>query len=283
MEDKEYFSTAEFAKLANISKQTLIYYDKSNIFSPIYKDENGFRYYSLGQFEALDTLIALRDIGVPLKEIKEYLRNKSIESLADLLKKKNELVNEQIHKLKLISSKIENKSLKLEKAIEEQYITEPSFKSCDSTHILTSNINSDDCKKIMMEITKFIIQCKNNEDFDNGNSIGGIISKEDIHNGNFNKIKDVYIVVDRKIEAESIQVKPKGIYACINHKGGYDTTYISYNKLIGFIKKNGYEIVGDGYENELIGYLSARSQEEYLIEISIEVQKLGQKIKYEKL
>lgn len=119
--------------------------------------------------------------------------------------------------------------------------------------------------------------------FNNGNSIGGIICKEDIHNGNFNKIKDIYIVVDGNIQAESIQVKPKGIYACINHKGGYDTTHISYNKLIDFIEKNRYEIVGDGYENELIGYLCSKSQEEYLIEISIEVQKLGQKMKYEKL
>jgi hypothetical protein len=42
MKDNKYFSTGEFARLANISKQTLIFYDKKGIFSPEYKDKNNF-------------------------------------------------------------------------------------------------------------------------------------------------------------------------------------------------------------------------------------------------
>ncbi|MCY6485430.1 MerR family transcriptional regulator [Clostridium aestuarii] len=272
MKDKECFSTGEFAKLANVSKQTLIYYDKSGIFSPVYKDENNFRYYSLSQFEALDTLISLREIGVPLKEIKAYLSDKDIENLAELLKKKNQLIKDQINKLKHISNKIENKSLKLEKAIKHQLNTEPYFKRCDLTYIFTSNVESDDYKKIMAKIIEFIKQCKDKEEFDNGNPIGGIIRKEDILRGKFDRIKDIYIIIDSKTLHDNERVKPKGIYACINHRGGYDTTYISYKKLIDFIEKSGYEIIGDAYENELIGYLSAQSQEQYLIELSIQVQ-----------
>ena len=274
MNNKEYFSTGEFAKLANVSKQTLIYYDKSDIFSPVYKDENNFRYYSLSQFETLDTLISLREIGVPLEEIKAYLRNKDIESLAELFKKKNELIKKQINKLKNISNKIENKSLKLEKAIKQQLIIEPYFKSCDLTYILISRVDSDDYKKIMLKIIEFINHYKEKEVFDNGNSIGGIIKKENILSGKCNNISAVYIMVNSKIIADDVSVKSKGIYAYINHRGGYDTTHISYKKLIDFIENSGYEIVGDAYENELIGYLSARSQEEYLIELSIQVQKI---------
>jgi len=274
MKDKEYFSTGEFAMLANVSKQTLIYYDKSGIFSPVYKDEKNFRYYSLSQFEALDTLISLREIGVPLKEIKEYLSNKDIESLAELLKKKNEVIKNQINKLRHISKKIENKSLKLEKAIKQQLIAEPYFKRCDTTYILTASVESDDYKKIMGKIIEFINNCKDKEEFDNGNPIGGIIKKEDILSGKFNKIKAIYIMIDSKTITDDKSVKPKGIYARINHRGSYDTTHVSYKKLIDFIEKSGYEIIGDAYENELIGYLSSESQEEYLIEISIQVQKI---------
>lgn len=274
MKDKEYFSTGEFSRLADISKQTLIYYDKSGIFSPAYKDENNFRYYSLNQFEALDTLISLREIGVPLKEIKAYLSNKDIESLAKLLKKKNEVIKNEINKLMHISKKIENKSLKIEKVIKQQRIEKPYFKICDTTHILTSSVESDDYKKIMEKIIEFINYCKDKEEFDNGNSIGGIIKKEDILNEKFNKLKDIYIMIDSKTIADDKSVKAKGIYACINHRGGYDTTYISYKKLIDFIEKSGYEIIGDAYENELIGFLSAKSQEEYLIELSMQVQKI---------
>jgi len=273
MKNEKYFTTGEFAKLGNVSKQTLIYYDKEDVFSPTYKDENNFRYYSLGQFEALDTLISLREIGVSLKEIKEYLSNKDIESLAELLNKKNELVKKQINKLKHISRKIENKSLNLEKAVEQQFIEEPYFKRCDATYILTSSVESDDYKIIMGKIIEFINQGKDKEEFDNGNPIGGIIKKDDILNEKFNNIKAIYIIKDSKNIIENESIKPGGIYAYINHRGSYETTHLSYKKLIDFVEKNGYEIIGDAYENELIGYLSARVQEEYLVELSIQVQK----------
>lgn len=274
MKNKEYFSTGEFAKLVNVSKQTLIYYDKYGIFSPMYKDENNFRYYSLSQFEALDTLISLKEMGVPLKEIKEYLSDKDIEGLVELLKNKNEAIKNQINKLRHISNKIENKSLKLEKAIKQQLIKEPYFKRCDPTYILTSSVESKDYKEIMAKIIVFINRCREKEVFDNGNSIGGIIKKEDILNEKFNNINAIYIVIDNKTITDDVNVKPKGIYACINHRGSYDTTHISYKKLIDFIEQSGYEIIGDGYENELIGYLSTQSQEKYLIELSIQVQKI---------
>jgi len=273
MKKQDYFSTGEFAKLANISKQTLIYYDKVDIFSPVYKDEKKFRYYSLGQFEALDTLINLREIGVPLKEIKDYLSHKNMESLAELLKNKNEGLQKQIKKLKHISKKIENKSLRLEKAQKQQLVNEPYFEKCETSYILSSNVESDDYRKIMGKIIEFINYYKNLEQFDNGNPIGGIIKKEDLLSGRFNNIKAVYIMIDCNNTIDET-AKLEGIYAHIIHKGNYDTTHISYKKLIDYINKNGYEIIGDAYENELIGYLSVQSQEEYLIEISVQVKKL---------
>jgi len=85
MKDNKYFSTGEFAKLANISKQTLIFYDKKRIFSPEYKDENTFRYYSLKQFDTLDILLSLRDIGLSLENIKDYLDNRTPKDAIDML------------------------------------------------------------------------------------------------------------------------------------------------------------------------------------------------------
>lgn len=273
MKDKEYFSTAEFASIANISKQTLIYYDNSGIFHPIYKDENNFRYYSLEQFEALDTLISLKDIGVPLKEIKEYLTDKNIESLVTLMKSKKEMIEKQINNLIIIRGKIENKTSKLEKVTKSQHITEPYFKTCDTEYVFVSKVDSDDYKEIMIKISNFIKCIKGNERLDNGNSIGGIIKKKEILKGNFKSIKYIYTKVDSKNINKDIRVKSGGIYACINHRGSYDTTHISYNKLVNFIEDNGYKIIGDSYEDELIGYLLSKSKDEYLIHLSILVEK----------
>ncbi|WP_235693947.1 MerR family transcriptional regulator [Clostridioides difficile] len=84
--EKQYFTTGEFAKLCGISKQTLIFYDKIGIFSPEYKDKNNYRYYSVYQYDTLDILQSLREIGMSLEEIKEYIQNRTPQLCVKMLK-----------------------------------------------------------------------------------------------------------------------------------------------------------------------------------------------------
>ena len=54
---KNLFSIGELSKLQNISRQTLIFYDKIGLFRPAYTDpDNGYRYYSSSQLDYLDTI-----------------------------------------------------------------------------------------------------------------------------------------------------------------------------------------------------------------------------------
>ena len=41
---KEFVSISDMAKLHNISRQTLIHYDKIGLFKPMHTDENGYRH-----------------------------------------------------------------------------------------------------------------------------------------------------------------------------------------------------------------------------------------------
>ena len=53
----DYFSIGELADFQQISKQTLIYYDKIGLFRPAYVDpQTGYRYYSASQIDYLDTI-----------------------------------------------------------------------------------------------------------------------------------------------------------------------------------------------------------------------------------
>ena len=54
------FSIGELSKYQNISKQTLIFYDKIGLFKPAYVDpNNGYRYYSSQQIDYLDTILTV--------------------------------------------------------------------------------------------------------------------------------------------------------------------------------------------------------------------------------
>lgn len=42
-------TTAQFAKLHEVNKRTLHYYDEIGLFHPLTKAENGYRYYDISQ------------------------------------------------------------------------------------------------------------------------------------------------------------------------------------------------------------------------------------------
>ncbi len=83
--DNTRLSISEMSNICRISRQTLIYYDKHNIFKPDYIDANAYRYYSVYQIPFLREICALKDNRLPLKEIVENFENRSVDSVLNLL------------------------------------------------------------------------------------------------------------------------------------------------------------------------------------------------------
>ena len=77
MKHKNYISTGELARVMDITKHTLFHYDEIGLFKPALVDENGYRLYKMEQMEMLDTILILRDLQLPLKEIKKFIENRN--------------------------------------------------------------------------------------------------------------------------------------------------------------------------------------------------------------
>ena len=104
---KLYYTAGELADLFELPKQTLLYYDKMGILSPEFISENNYRHYSLKQYLILEVILNMRKLGIPISKIKEYLEERSIDSLQALLQAKdreceeiiahNEKIRKNIH------------------------------------------------------------------------------------------------------------------------------------------------------------------------------------------
>ena len=58
------YTIQEVAKLHNISKKALLYYEKKGIFMPDFIDPiSSYRYYSHSQFSRLKTIVMLKEYG----------------------------------------------------------------------------------------------------------------------------------------------------------------------------------------------------------------------------
>ncbi len=67
----------EFARLAQVSVQTLRYYDSINLLKPEGVDQfTSYRYYDLGQLSQLNTILAYKDLGFSLDQIAVFVHQK---------------------------------------------------------------------------------------------------------------------------------------------------------------------------------------------------------------
>ena len=77
----------DFSKLSRVSIKTLRYYDDMELLQPIHVDEwTGYRYYSFEQLPRLNRILALKDLGFSLAEIRDFLEDVSLEQLRGMLR-----------------------------------------------------------------------------------------------------------------------------------------------------------------------------------------------------
>lgn len=107
MKNKVYFTAGELAELYSVPKQTMLYYDKMGILQPEFIAANGYRYYDVPQYLTLEIIIFLRKLNIPISRIQQFLKNKTPETLNDLLDEKDQECREIIEKAEKIRSSLQ--------------------------------------------------------------------------------------------------------------------------------------------------------------------------------
>lgn len=72
-EQERLYTTGQFAELCGVKKQTLFHYDDIGLLKPARVDDNGYRRYSHDQYQDFLLISCLKEAGMSLAEIKEYL------------------------------------------------------------------------------------------------------------------------------------------------------------------------------------------------------------------
>lgn len=106
------FKTGDFSKIAQVSARLLRYYDDIGLFSPAHIDrETGYRYYTVDQLPRLNQILALRDLGLSLEQIRTMLADSvTTEEIRGMLRlQKMQLqqsISEQTHRLHLVETRL---------------------------------------------------------------------------------------------------------------------------------------------------------------------------------
>ena len=124
MKEKKYYTAGELARLFNIPKQTMLYYDKMGILKPEFVAENGYRYYSTPQYLTLEIILFLRKMDISVPDIHKFLENRSRDNILRILDRRKEECLQQIdqarrliHSLDTYRNTLERVSVKFSSVI----------------------------------------------------------------------------------------------------------------------------------------------------------------------
>ena len=105
-------------------------------------------------------------------------------------------------------------------------------------------------------------------------AVGSIVTKESLLQGSF--WESYYSTrISQPVCSPWLYQRPAGLYACMLHKGPYGRLpEASYPLLLNFIQKQGCRICGDAFETDLLSYLGTENEEDFILKLEIQVEKL---------
>ena len=268
---KDFFSIGELAKYQNISKQTLIFYDKIGLFRPAFQNpETGYRYYSARQLDLLDTILIMKKIGLSLEEIKGYLNHRSAEYSQAFLQKQLDVIGEQIRFLTLIQSRVQHKCQTLQEVRShlkdaglgrilrvhtpaQSLLTEPVASPCSLTEI---SIATKKCFSRAFEQNLPIFF-----------ETGVIVPRTRLEAGEYVRASHAFLPIEETPDLENVRAIPEGDCVVCYYQGEYLKIGSAYERIFDYCRKHRLEILSDSYEFCIHDHITARREDEYITKI----------------
>lgn len=266
---QQYFTTGQFAKLRGINKRTLMYYDDIGLFKPAMIKDNGYRYYTNYQNSILDVILELREMDIPLEEIKNLLQDRSPEKNLSLLFMQKKRLDEEAIRIKNMRSTVDNKIKLIEKYLATDE-TDVFLEECPTEYLITTpipeNFSDDDWFDVSYQHIK---NCSKLGVYGQP-TLNVMIDFECIKHDEYHNYSYLYTRLIHKGRSSYFK-KPKGLYLKSFCKGDWQNSPIIYKNMKEYADKHGLVMTGYAYEQIVLDEASVNDYKGYVSEISIMV------------
>lgn len=261
-------SITQFARLRNVTTETLRHYDRIGLLKPICK-KNGIRYYSILQYEKLGTIKELQQLGLSLKEIQSYFENRSIDETYKLLLNKQVELTEKIEDMKRLQKTVEKrisflstlKNTPISNEVTEKIIPKRQFMYIDS-----DIYNDTELSYSVLELENLIPKDDYLPIFAT-NRYAGIIAKEAFYQKE--PSAKVAIQVEEEEKLEPVIKVPEHLYVCTYSIGTFFEREQALERLRKYIKEKGYKIDGDIIQMSWVDYAITDNEMSYEFQVPV--------------
>ncbi len=239
----------DFARLSQVSVVTLRYYDEVDLLKPVKVDTlTGYRFYSADQLPRLNRILALKDLGFSLEQIKLMLaEGLTLEQLRGMLTLQRREVEKRLHEEqeRLVRIEARLRQIELEDKMPKYDVvikTVPSLLVASRRVTIPTNDQVPEyLKPAYQEVYDYLRKQGVRED---GLCMALWHSPADVY---ANEDAEAMVVVDRLLPGtENVKVYelPSVQVAAVVHKGDFEEFTQGHAALLEWIDANGYRISG---------------------------------------
>lgn len=270
--DPKLYRIGLFAGVNRVTVKALRLYDEQGLLVPAYIDEQtGYRYYTSGQIADLHQILALKEMGFSLDDIRGIQHGREEREMLKI--KKTQILNEISEltgRLARVESYLNEDKLDLNAHVLIKSLPEVIIASMQVT-LESYDQLFDAMPQMGMEMEQLGCVCAEPE-YCFTNYLEPGYHKEQI------SIETCQAVKELKKDSELVKFKKLPRIeqaACIFHKGSYTEFHKSYAVILKYIEENGYVIDGNIRESYIDGVWNKESEKDWLSEIQIPVRKAG--------
>lgn len=270
---KEYYTIGEVAGIYDVTTDTLRYYDHIGLLKPWYKGENGYRYYSKAQFEVISTIMLLRSMGTPVETLKAVLDSDNPDDIRKELIKKKESIEAEIGRLKSLqeeADRLDSYILNCCYNEDVRIVERPKLWMFSKPFGVEDELDIDEILEVNRLAEKAWVTRA---------SIVSTITKDDLLQEKFHAYDRYGYLSEAEINVDSpyLSVIPPMLAVVGSVKVStleHSEMDAAYRKLLNFAKSEGYEIIGDAIERNVLDLYGGNPQSPIMFfEISIPVRK----------
>ena len=281
MKNNRYLTAGEFAKTAGTTKDTLFHYDDIGLFSPEIRAANGYRYYSVEQLETFDVIYILRELDMPLAQIRQYLEHRSPEAFLELLRQEEKIVQDKIRRLKQTRKWIQEKSQQVEnclavgKALENGGFEDMEegclrFQEFPEQYMVCAYSDEKGDMEVACKMVDLYDYC-DQAGYKSVYNVGFIQYEENLKRGVYDEYHSIYMLFDSAPVKLEYTTRPGGRYLCAYHRGHWETSSETYQKLFTFAEAGRLKLDAIFYEDYILDALTVNSMDEYVTRIAVKV------------
>lgn len=265
------FRIGEFSKLAKTTAKTLRFYDEKGLLKPSFVDEaNGYRYYEAKQLYDLNRIMALRQAGFSIGDIKKTVSGAGSETesicranIAAIEGAIGELTERLARIRCLLSDMSGQKQAEYQATLKSMPRQAVFFKRgivpryADIPAFIAGAMRELGQKKLAVSNPAYSYTAY----LDRG------YRESDI------QVEYAIAVEPPALPDDAVKMNDPALFACVCHKGAYVNFPRAYGYILGWVEQNGYSIAGGIRECYIAGETDTPDADKWVTEIQIPVVK----------